>query len=87
MSNFFAGGMATDFVAMWRGAGLKCHAHEDEGMPPAVLIALGDILSRRDAIQELRRRVHDGLLGGLGAGEFGGQSAFAEDEDAVADGQ
>jgi hypothetical protein len=22
-------------VAMWKGAGIKCHAHEDEGMPPS----------------------------------------------------
>jgi hypothetical protein len=34
--NSVAGGMATDFVAMWRGACPKVYAHEDEGMPPYV---------------------------------------------------
>ena len=31
--------------------------------------------------------MHDGLLGGLGPGELGGEAAFAEDEDPVGDGQ
>src|SRR5262249_6187987 len=49
---------------------------------PAASASVG---SRRPlgTVEELGRGVHDRLFGGLGAGEFGGQTALAEDEDSI----
>jgi hypothetical protein len=43
------------------------------------LLSTGNLASHRG--------VHDGFLGGFGAGDFGGDSAAVENDDPVAEGQ
>ena len=43
--------------------------------------------SRLTPIEKRRRSMHDGLLGGVGAGDLGGEPSLAEHDDPVRDGQ